>query len=399
MSVNKIVFTTLFLSLNGLIFCHSSFAQATNDTDNSTTTIPAWEMQTGVFDPNWESTTNDSPSAFLSAPLPGLGTGETSENFPQNIPDVSPFTAKSNNSQILSPIIMRRIISIILDGVIDSKFVKVGDPIRARLKEDLYYGSRLIAPANSILNGHVTSFRNGRTLSSALIQNEDRLNSNAALEIQFDSLVAANKNALPLFGRPVHQETVRMGKDGLLYGVTVDRQGKIVQGGRTLSRNQKNTYNMLRVATAVPIPAGLFVNIAAAPLVMGTVGAVSPELAFNKPPDASMNHKRLKGMAYGFVTNLPGAFFVQAVVEKGNEIVLNIGDELMVDITINSPIYEQSVQAKVSTPETLIVEGKILDKGHTSISSKGLPLKLSIDAAKEQPVKSLASNGAGKGLE
>ena len=91
----------------------------------------------------------------------------------------------------------------------------------------------------------------------------------------------------------------RIGDDGLLYGIKVDHNGKITQGGRTLSQNQKCTFTVVRLSTGIPIPAGMFANIIAAPFIMGTIGAICPDIAFNKATDPAMTHKRLKGASYG----------------------------------------------------------------------------------------------------
>jgi hypothetical protein len=67
---------------------------------------------------------------------------------------------------------------------------------------------------------------------------------------------------------------------------------------------------------------------------MGTGAAIDPAFAYNKPVESDADHKRLKAIAYAIVTNLPGAFFVQSVVEKGNEIELMPGDELALDVCL-----------------------------------------------------------------
>ena len=60
----------------------------------------------------------------------------------------------------------------------------------------------------------------------------------------------------------------------------------MVAGGRTLTKEQKDSYNILRVATGAPVPGGLLLNIFAGPAVMGAVGAIEPDLAFSRPLDA-----------------------------------------------------------------------------------------------------------------
>ncbi len=345
--------TVVFAAASGLLLTQSAFSQPVDD--------------------------DTKDSAYLMAPLPGMPDIIQAPAVPEAIQTDHTIEAtidltnkcqerKANNLSPRMQIILHKVIPIILDNSINSMSVRIGEQVRARLKEDLYYGRFLVAPANSILIGHITSVRNGRTLGASLFQAEDKLKGDAAIEIYFDSLVTDKNFVLTLTGRPVHQESLRLGSDGFSYGITVDHQGKIVQGGRTLSRNQKNTYKTLRVAGLCPLPAGIFLNLTVAPVVMGAVGAASPEVAFNKPLDTSVSHKRLKGMAYGFITNLPGAFLVQAVVEKGNEIVLNRGDELMIDITINDQLhYPHSLAAR---PDTLNVKAELLTPAGVSMSQR-----------------------------
>ena len=60
---------------------------------------------------------------------------------------------QSPSNKIIGPIYLKRIIPIILETAIDSRSVKVGDIVFSKLKEDLYYGRQLIAPAGSLASG------------------------------------------------------------------------------------------------------------------------------------------------------------------------------------------------------------------------------------------------------
>jgi len=259
------------------------------------------------------------------------------------------------------PINMRRIVPIIFENCLDSRSVWVGDQITARLKEDLYYGKNLIAPKNSLLKGRVISCRNARTLSESMLHKEDYFKSSSAIGIQFDQLIVEQGKSIALIGLPAHQESTRLAADGYTYEINVDSQGRIIAAGKTLSKNQKDSYNMLRVATSAPVPGGFLVNIVAGPAVMGAVGAASPDLAFNKPLEPNVSHKRLKGMAYGFFTNLPGVAVVQAVTQKGNEVIVNNGDELMIDLTISD--FNNARQ----NTTVLAVQGQVLEPQQTKV--------------------------------
>ena len=123
-------------------------------------------------------------------------------------------TACNTSTPILDLLSFRKIIPIVIESPINSRFVCIGDQITARLKEDLYYGTKVLAPQHSLLKGRVISYRAARTLTDATFQKEDRLKSNSAIGIQFTELVLDDGRSIPLIARPVHQETYRKGADG-----------------------------------------------------------------------------------------------------------------------------------------------------------------------------------------
>jgi len=281
----------------------------------------------------------------------------------------------------LNPISFRRIVPIVFESNIDSKSICIGEQIMAKLKEDLYYGRNLIAPKNSLLKGCVVSCRGSRTLSNSLVQREDRLKSGGVVQIRFNELIIEQNKSIPLVGLPVHQESIWQGADGYTHAINVDHNGRIVGAGRALSKGQQDTANVLRAATFAPLPGSVLISTVAAPVVMGAIGAASPDVVFNKPIDRNAKHRRLKGMAYGFASNLPGAIFVQAVVEKGSDVILSRGDELMIDLSINgfskyqiagidqAPAQREvlAVRAQVLTPQAnRLVPGSINPYGASS---------------------------------
>ncbi len=376
---SKSPFTTICLTsilfINGLLPCLSAVTDPlVSDTNNSAIRL---ESRTDSAQTNEPIKTSSTESVLLPETVKNDRSASVTSP-PAGIKTVNPV----NDSQVLGPISLRRVVPISLESTVNSKLVKIGDNVTARLKENLYYGRQLIAPANSTLIGHVLSIRNSRTLSEASFNGEDRFKSDAALEIVFENICINENCTIPITGKPAHQEATRTTVDGLAYGVTVDRNGKIVQGGRTLTSNQKNTYNSLRVLTVVPLPGGWIANFGGAPVVMATVGAISPDIVFNRPIDHSVSHRRLKGMGYGFVTNLPGAFFVQSVVEKGNEIILSKGDELMIDITISNQLIHQN-SPPVKRPEALVVKAELLEDLIPTQNNSQLPLKPQIDSITE----------------
>ena len=71
-------------------------------------------------------------------------------------------------------------------------------------------------------------------------------------------------------------------------------------------------------------------------------------------------------MFYSFLTNLPGAFLVQSVVEKGSDILLNAGDQLAVDMQIKGNV--QNPPAPITVAD---VHGAVLGKSSGSAPLPG----------------------------
>ena len=69
---------------------------------------------------------------------------------------------------------------------------------------------------------------------------------------------------------------------------------------------------------------------------------------------------------------------MQAVVEKGDEVLLYKGDELMVDITISNQLICQPPPPR-KEPRALVVEAKLLDKDNLSKKNPDLPLRSYMD--------------------
>ena len=91
-------------------------------------------------------------------------------------------TACNTNTPILDLLSFRKIIPIVIESPINSRFVCIGDQITARLKEDLYYGAKVLAPQHSLLKGRVISYRAARTLTDATFQKKIGLNQVALSE-------------------------------------------------------------------------------------------------------------------------------------------------------------------------------------------------------------------------
>jgi hypothetical protein len=250
---------------------------------------------------------------------------------------------------------------VILSTPLNSKTVTIGQTIQGKLKNDFVLAGRTYACKNAIVKGRVISYIAPRTMSQAL-GSDRRFNSRAALALQFDEIIDTSGAHIPVVGFPSRQTVSIPGRNAPSREVKVDAQGRIVKAETVLTDTQRRVYNSARAATLVPIPGSMLVTAMGTPVVMGAAGAADPSFAYNKPVDEKVEHRRWKGMVYAFLTNLPGAFLVQAVVEKGDEIILNAGDELAVDM-----------QLKQQPPPFALadVRGAVLTKAHQTAPLPG----------------------------
>jgi hypothetical protein len=244
---------------------------------------------------------------------------------------------------------LSRIMQVQLTTCFDSKTAFPGQPVQAILLEDFRLGEYKIAAAGAILNGQITSSTPARTLANASRDGSRRFRSRGCVSLQFDEIIDAAGKHVPITGTLVKQLGVVPGKKR--WEIRVDNQGRIVKSERALSPERQRTYNVARVAEMVPIPIPgnfLLVNMVAVPIAIGVGGFADPSFAYNKPIDDDVAHRRLKGFEYAFLSNLPGAFYVQAFTEKGNEVVLKAGDQLAVNLAIGSKKTDEADTTKIA---------------------------------------------------
>lgn len=292
----------------------------------------------------------DQPVAIAApmCPLPGAGAA----------PSIQPLP-----STLLG---YRLVLNVVLTSNVDTRTAKIGDPVQGTLKDDFRLAGKLYALKNSLVRGHVTSCISPRKMSQSL-GSDRRFNSRAALGIQFDEIVDASGVRIPITGALSPQLVTVPGHNSPDREIKVDFDSCIVKGEEVLSDTRRNIYNGARVATFVPIPGTILLDVAATSAVMGVAGAVDPSFAFNKPIDSKINHRRWKGFLYGFFTNLPGAILVQSLVEKGSHIELKSGDQLAVEMRVRAcepPVaFRPFAVAKV--------QGAVLTRASASTSSSG----------------------------
>ena len=240
---------------------------------------------------------------------------------------------------------------------ISTRTAKVGDLVEAKLSQDFRWGSQLIASKDSLVRGHITTAQSARTLTRSAISGERTFKSKGLLAIQFDEIIDAKGRRWPVRATPSpRQKYAGNSEHSSRRVIDVDKEGNIVKAEAELTGGLKATSNVTKVATMVPIPGTMLFTTLAPAVAMGAIGAASPSVAYDKPVDEDTDHRRVKGATYGFLSNLPGAFIVKSIVEKGSEIDLFAGDPLTLNVCI------KETGTKLPPGEQLAVSGKVLNR-------------------------------------
>jgi hypothetical protein len=310
-----------------------------------------------------------------------LGTAEPAESKPMRLLPASLQTRFVSLGDISPLNGYSRVLQAKIVNQIDSKSAQIGGTLKAELLEDFQLGSIKVAHRGAILIGRILDTSPARTLAQSAADQSRRFRSRGCLRIGFDEIVDTDGRRLQITGLLVKQstETVRTiaSAPGKTYQrqVKVDKQGRIVKSERVLSVERQRTYNAVRVATMAPIPIpGNFIltNFVGVPIALGAAGAADPSFAFNKPVDEETENPRLKGFTYAFLTNLPGAAFVQAFTERGNEIVLQPGDQIAVSVIIGRS-QEHNDSSRIAVNQLVSTESYSPDSDKTILPKLILP--------------------------
>lgn len=238
---------------------------------------------------------------------------------------------------------------------LSSKSASVGDRVEARLKVDLKIGGRLIAPAGTLVVGHVSSAHKARRLLIAEVALKRWMRANGALGITFDEIVTNGGEHLPLVAKPARQvRIVKNVNEGRVMGV--NHNGEIAAPLSTQLKHQ-GTHLAIRGAAAV---GGVF-TMGAVPVVFGVLGAMHPSFAFMHPVGKNVPHRRLKGFGMGVLSGLPGGFVVADFLIRGVEAQVKPGDEFLVELHQHFT-GEPSTSAQLVPGATKNVSGQVMNK-------------------------------------
>jgi hypothetical protein len=237
-----------------------------------------------------------------------------------------------------------------------SKTAKKGDPFQARLKYDLKIGDRLVAKRGAMVNGHLSYVLAARSTLHTLVSPERWYRNSGVLKVSFDEIINEKGEHLPLVALPARMARIVKNKaEGRELGV--NHHGEV-----TGPWAQQLRYKAVRVGLNFALaPAGVF-TFGAMPVALGVIGAANPSFAFMKPVGLNVRHRRLKGFAWGFLSGIPGSFLIEDTVVRGQEAVIQPGDEFLVELQqefTGEPASDAELLPNASTK----VRGQVMNAG------------------------------------
>ena len=264
-----------------------------------------------------------------------------------------PAYAQANLFRALSG--WQSVINVVLVAPLNTRSARIGDIVESKLALDFRWGPQLIAARDSFVRGHVIEAESARTLTNSALSCDRRLKSRGILAIQFDEIIDTTGRRWPIEATPSPRQKSQYYLDrSRVRFIETDANGSIIKAEAALAGGLKATSNAAKIATMMPLPGTLLFTSLAPAVAMGAVSAASPSIAYDKPIDENTEHRRTKGAVYGFMSNLPGAVVVKSIVEKGNEIELEPGDQLTLNCCIRDTSY------RLPPEEQLNVKGKVV---------------------------------------
>ncbi|MBS1990581.1 MAG: hypothetical protein JSS83_08695 [Cyanobacteria bacterium SZAS LIN-3] len=234
---------------------------------------------------------------------------------------------------------------VIFDTDIDSRSARQGDVIEAHLKEDLVFDGRLIAPAGSIVVGHIDHYVRSRNMTQAMISGDKRFHKSSIIKLAFDEIITPDQEHIKIEGILSQQQTVF--GDKVERKIVVDKKGIVQKAEETLSDDTAVGAQVVSFGVSTGLSQlGSVATFGVLPVVMGAIGAVNPSIVTMKAVTKEDKHPRLRGMTMGVVSSLPGGPVMQSLVYHGSELNIKVGDELYVQA--HSPYTEETATTAVN---------------------------------------------------
>jgi len=235
--------------------------------------------------------------------------------------------------------------TVIFDSELDSRTAAQGDPVDAHLKDDLVFDGRLIAPAGSIVLGHIDHYVRSRNMTQAMASGDKRFHKTSIVKLAFDEIITPEQEHIKIEGTLSQQHSVF--GDKVERQIVVDKKGVVQKAEETLSDDTMVGAQVVNFTIGTGLSQlGTVATFGVLPVVMGAIGAVNPSIITMKAVTKEDRHPRLRGMTMGVVASLPGGNVVQSMIYRGSELNIKKGDQLMVQA--HSPYGDQTTTNEVS---------------------------------------------------
>jgi hypothetical protein len=282
------------------------------------------------------------PLAVLAAPA------KTKKTQPAESPTGTPTAAKVGS--FVSPFDVLPLptavqFPVVFDTEIDSRRARQGDFIECHLKEDLVFDSRLIAPAGSVVLGHIDHYVKSRTMSQAMASRDLRFHKTSIVKLAFDEIITPEQEHIKIQGILSQQKTIC--GDKIERAVEVNKKGIVELAEPKLSDDTMVGAQVVNFTVGTGLSQlGTVATFGVLPLVMGAIGVVNPSIITMKAVAKEDQHPRLRGLTMGVVSSLPGGPVLQSLIYRGSELNIKVGDELLVQA--HSPYDDQTTTTQVS---------------------------------------------------
>jgi hypothetical protein len=234
---------------------------------------------------------------------------------------------------------------VVFDTGLDSRKTRQGDLIECHLKEDLVFESRLIAPAGSIVLGHVDHYVKSRTMTEAMSSKDQRFHKTSIVKMSFDEIITPELEHIKIVGILSQQRAIFGDKEE--REVVVGKKGVVDMAEPKLSDDAYVGAQVVNFTVGTGLSQlGAVATFGVLPLVMGAIGAVNPSIITMKATSDKEPHPRLRGLTMGVVSSLPGGPVLQSFIYRGSELNIKVGDELLMQA--HSPYNDQTTTTQVA---------------------------------------------------
>ena len=240
---------------------------------------------------------------------------------------------------------------IVITKTIDSTHSATDDTVEAKLKEDLVIDDAVVAPAESIVFGHIETLNQSRRMAESVLSSKKRFHKGSSMSIIFDEIVTPDGERLKIVGC-LSRQSANFTDNGQPREVEIGAKGEMTKAEAVFTNDQKVAAQAVGFAASSGLNVlGTAASFGALPVVMGVIGAANPDLVSPKPLKKGEKHPRVKGFAFGIWSTVPGAPVLQTIIFKGSDLYIAAGDEFLAQAhsPYDNPAPVLSISSKILT--------------------------------------------------